>query len=106
MADRGFGFDACLDQVVNHARDRSAKSPGVLGHPIAARAAEESRHPHPVRAEEACPQHPGGRRGACVSCAADQLVIEVDVVGPGPVLSHDAALEAMRRALTNPRETA
>jgi hypothetical protein len=34
MIDRGFGFDEILDQVVNHARDKAAKNPGVLGHPV------------------------------------------------------------------------
>ena len=43
MVDRGFGFDECLDQVINHARDRSAKNPGVLGHPVSAQPVETRR---------------------------------------------------------------
>ena len=43
MVDRGFGFDECLDQVINHARDRSAKNPGVLGHPVSTQPVETRR---------------------------------------------------------------
>lgn len=64
MIDRGFGFDEILDQVVNHARDKAAKNPGVLGHPVSGQPALITTRRNPTRGDQcsSC----GLTRAACV----------------------------------------
>ena len=86
MIDRGFGFDECLDQVVAHARDKSAKNPGVLGHPVTT-PPPEPRPRRGVTRDQQCPTcglrkvqcmcDPKARRGPVVDSTADQVQAEL-----------------------------
>lgn len=80
MVDRGFGFDEILDQVVNHARDRSAVNPGVLGHPVSAQPAQQSTPRNPTRGNQCdtC----GLRNSQCV-CTPGRRKPVVDSQAPG-----------------------
>lgn len=64
LHERGFGFGEIHDRVTLHARDRAAKTPAVLLHPITGPAPEPIAPRHPTRTTQ-CPNC-GLRRTACV----------------------------------------
>lgn len=71
----GQNLATVIERVTRHAQDPDAKTPGAILRPFVPTAAEESRHPHPMRAgdPDECRQHRGQHRDHCSGCAADRL---------------------------------
>lgn len=96
MVDRGFGFDEILDQVVNHARDKSAKNPGVLGHPISGQPVVVTSRRNPMRADQ-CPSC-GLRTLQCVCDPTAKRKPAVDSTTPEVQTALGKAREALAAA--------
>ena len=68
----GTNLADAITRVVGHATDPEARTPGAIKRPFTPEPTTR-QYPHPIKATDQCPRHPGQRAGNCGGCRADAM---------------------------------
>lgn len=90
------------EQVLRHAGDPEAKTPGAIMRPFVPEAPSEKHdRAYPPRRDEVCPRHPAYRAENCGGCVADRLAgpgYDEDAPAPPPPPAWEPASDTTRQA--------